>query len=340
MGFWAGDPFEILNRVAEEIEYFESYWRGLPDNRGTNNLAWALKTPGRFFSLAHELATAFFLGARPGVKVEPYFLDPKASKGKPDILVHTPDRSFAVQCKSHDPTSARQLPFDLWQYFAGVFQRLVEDSGRNLHFTMNLQQRLAEKQIKQISRQIARLIRSGLTIPHPWQAKHGEYQLVDLGETPTTRELLGVRRSIFLSNDPLYDELIPVPSWMPGKYRFASLSVGGRRGADVTKVISKTVTAATRSAKASQPLVISVHLYQDIDFMEFPNRPMVKEHLLPWSEQFFQDHPEVAMIHLSSNHEVYNFRDAGGFIGMKHARQSWVMESPVWAHSDLESLGI
>ena len=39
MGFWAGHPREILNRLTEEIRYFEDYWRDLPNSRGTRNLA-------------------------------------------------------------------------------------------------------------------------------------------------------------------------------------------------------------------------------------------------------------------------------------------------------------
>ena len=76
MGFWVGHPKDILDRMTEELQHFEAYWREIPGDRGKSNLSWALKKPQRFFSLAHELAAAFFLGARSGVRVEPHFLDP------------------------------------------------------------------------------------------------------------------------------------------------------------------------------------------------------------------------------------------------------------------------
>ena len=340
MGFWGGDPTEILKRLAEEIQHFEKFWRALPDNRGTKNLVWALESPQRFFSLAHELATAFFFGARPGVEVEPFFLDPRAEKGKPDIVAHTSDRSFAIQCKSQDPTAARQLPYDLWQYIAGVFHRLVADSGRSIHFSMGLDGDLGAKQVRQLVKKIARLIPAGLVTPYPWRSKYGEFQLVNLEEVTTSTALLRLRRSTYLHRHPLYDELVRIPSLLHDESRCASFCVGGHRGDDVTAVISKAVTAATASARTSDPLIVAVHLYHEIDFREFPERPMVKEHLIPWSEKFFAVHPELAMIYLSSNYEVYNFREVGDQIGVRHARAGWVMESPDWDHTDVAALGI
>lgn len=106
MGFWGGHPGEVLDRLTEEIQYFESFWRNLPDGRGPRNLVWALTWPQRFFSLAHELATAFSFGSRDGVRVEPLFLDPQASPGKPDFLAHTADRSLPF---NENPTT-RRLP--------------------------------------------------------------------------------------------------------------------------------------------------------------------------------------------------------------------------------------
>ena len=76
MGFWAGHPTEVLDRLTEEVRYFESFWRDLPAGRGTRNLVWAITRPQRFFSLAHELTTAFFFASRDGVRVEPLIPEP------------------------------------------------------------------------------------------------------------------------------------------------------------------------------------------------------------------------------------------------------------------------
>ena len=340
MGFWAGHPKEILNRLTEEIRYFEEYWRDLPGDRGTKNLVWALTRPQRFFSLAHELYTAFFFEARDRVSVEPFFLDPQSSAGKPDILAHTPDRSFAIQCKSQDPTSARSFPYDLWQYFAGVFHRVVQDSGRSIHFNVNLDGRMDEKQVRKVAKRVSGLVRKGLSTPYPWRSKLGKFQLVDLGEFPRVEDLLRLRMSTFSEDDPFYDELVRLPSLVPGRFRCASLSVAGGRGNDVTEVIRKAVTSATKAAKADEPMIIAVHLYHEIDFAEFPDRPLVQERLIPWSNQFFADNPQLAIILLSSNFEAYRLRPVGSAVGIKHGRVGWVMESPIWDHADVEALGI
>ena len=66
MGFWAGHPGEVLDRLTEELRHFERFWLEIPGDRGKSNLAWDLKKPQRFSSLALELATAFFLDSLSG----------------------------------------------------------------------------------------------------------------------------------------------------------------------------------------------------------------------------------------------------------------------------------
>ena len=340
MGFWAGHPKEVLDRLTEEIKYFENYWRDLPDGTGTRNLVWALTRPQRFFSLAHELATAFFFASRDGVRVEPLFLDPQSTAGKPDFLAHTAGRSFAVQCKSHDPTAARQFPYDLWQYFAGVFHRAVHDSGRSVHFGLNLKGKMNEKQVRKIARRASGLVRNGLSTPYPWQNSVGEFQLVDLGEFARPEQLARLRLEAFSARDPFYDEMVRLHSMVPGRFRYASLTVTGRRGEDVTEVIRRAVTSATKSGATSNPQIVAVHLYHEIDFATFSERPLVRDQLLPWSNQFFADNPQLAMIFLSSNFESYLLRAVGDGVGIRHGRNGWVMESPVWDHDQVAALGI
>ena len=340
MGFWAGDPGEVLDRLTEEIRYFEEYWRDLPDNRGTKNLVWALTSPQRFFSLAHELSTAFFFAHREDVRVDPLFLDPASSAGKPDFLANTPERSFAVQCKSQDPTAARQFPYDLWQYLAGVFHRVVQDSGRSIHFGVHLKGKMDEKQVRKIARRVSTLVRRGLSTPYPWRSKVGEFKLTELGEFPRAELIARLRLEAFSAREPAYDEMVRIPTMLDGRFRYASLTVTGGRGEDVTDVIIKAVTSATKSAETSDPLVVAVLLYHQTDFSEFPERPLVREQLLPWSDRFFADNPQLAMIFLSSNFESYFLRPVGNMVGMRHGRNGWVMESPAWDHKDVAALGI
>ena len=340
MGFWAGHPKEVLDRLTEEIQHFESYWRDLPDGTGTRNLAWALKRPQRFFSLAHELATAFFFASRDGVWVEPLFLDPQSTAGKPDFLAHTAGGSFAVQCKSHDPTAARQFPYDLWRYFAGVFHRAVHDSGRSVHLGLNLKGKMNEKQVRKIAKRVYGLASNGLSSPYPWRNSVGEFQLVELGEFAKPEQLVRLRLDAFSERDPLYDEVVRLPTTVPGQYRCASLTVAGGRGEDVTEVIRRAVTSATKSRVTSNPLIVAVHLYHEIDFATFSERPLVRDRLLPWSNQFFADNPQLAMIFVSSNFESYLLRAVGDGVGIRHGRNGWVLESPVWDHDQVAALGI
>ena len=341
MGCWAGHPREVLGRLAEEIHHFEGYWKELPEERGKTNLVWALRTPHRFFSLAHELATAFFFDAREGVWVEPLFFDPRASSGKPDILAHTPKRDFAIQCKSQDPTSARHFPYDLWQYFAGVFHRVVHNSGRSIHFSALLKGRLDEKQIRRLARRVSSLVRKGLSTPFPWESSLGSFQLTDMGEFPRAQRLARLRLSAFSQAEPFYDEIIPLPSLVAGRSRCASLSVAGGKGEDVTEFVRRATTSATKAASADESLIVAVHLYHEIDFSEFLDRPLVQSNLMPWSNKYFADNPHLAVIFLSSNFERYDLRLVESeSIGIQHGRVGWVMESPVWDHALVEPLGI
>ena len=342
MGYWTGHPTEILDRLTRHIRRFEAFWRNLPPDRGIKNLAWALKSRRRFFSLSHELAVAAFIEDYADGKTEPLFLDSRSSAGEPDIVVATSDRTFAIQCKSQDPTKARQLPFDLWQFLAGVVHRMVQDSGRSLHLEMTLKGRLSESEVREIAGSIAGLIRKGVVTPRPWQSPLGEFQLVDLGDGLPSSHLEEVVGSVRSRNHPLYAEAVELPSSTLVGRRVSSIYVtgAGRRGHDVTDVIRKQVTSATKVAQSDRPLVVAVHLYHDIDFRNFPERPLVQQRLIPWSDKFFSANPQLAMIYLSSNFEVYRLRGSDDDLGVKHARSGWVMESPIWDHRDVEALGI
>ena len=272
--------------------------------------------------------------------VEPLFLDPQSSTGQPDFLAHTAEQRFAVQCKSHDPTAARQFPYDLWQYLAGVFHRVVQDSGRSIHFSVNINGRMGGSEVQKIAERVSALARAGLSTPYPWRSEVGEFQLVELGVIPEAKELAQLRLEAFSSGVPLYDEMVPLPSKVGGRSRCASLTVVGRSGGDITEFVRKTVVSATESAATPDPLIIAIHLYQAIDFAEFPERPLVRHCLLPWSNEFFENHPQLAMIYLSSNFESSLLRPVGDMVGMRHGRAGWVMESPLWDHSSLAALGI
>lgn len=333
---------EILERLVEEIQFFENDWAAIPDQRGVTQLRWALTDPQRFFSISHELATAFFMAKRPGVTVEPWFLDPQSSRGAPDFIARTATGDFAVQCKSEDPTRRGQLSYDAFQYFAGAFQRMVEDSGKSYHLSIQLKKRLDQRRLDRILTRASRMVRRGVVTPAPWRTADTVLELLEIGAGRGAFSLDAVRRRVLgQPGAPLYQELAPRGLGGPvAARRLSSLFVSGERGRELHWVIGAAVESSVKRAATDLSLIVAVHLYQEIDFREYPSRPVLKNDFLPWTDQFFTAHRNLAMIFVSSNYELYLTRDLGDESGVKHARAGWVLESPVWDHADVAGLGI
>jgi len=343
-GSWGGVPSEVLNRLIEEIEKFKEYWEKLPRKRGTDNLKWALSNPQRFFSLVHELAIAFQFASKPGLQVVPLFHDPQSTPGKPDIIVQTPKMEFAVQCKSEDPSQAMQLPYDIFQYFAGMYQRLVEDSNNSYNLTLCLKKKIDIGHIYKIRNKLVTLIKGNIAAPYPWSTTYCDFELTEIGNRLGAQSVDQIMRRVRnQSGDLLYNEFIPILDGLVsiGNRRAANLLIFGRRGKELGQVIRLAVSKSVKEAKTSLPLIIAVHLYQDIDLEEFWNRPSTQQHLKPWTGLFFKENPQIAMIFLSSNHELYlTSLVSDSQIGLKYARKGFAIESPEWAHKDVEDLGI
>jgi len=78
-----------------------------------------------------------------------------------------------------------------------------------------------------------------------------------------------------------------------------------------------------------------------MDFQEYWSRPTIKQQFIPWIDNFFREYPNVAMIFLSSNNELYLIRGVeDNQVALKHGRQGFVIESPIWDHREVEELGI
>ena len=343
-GSWGGVPEEVLNRLTEELERFRSYWEKLPEERGINNLRFMLTTPQRYFSMVHEMATAFQFSARPSVQVEPLFLDSQAERGKPDIMVRTPQREFAVQCKSEDPSRAKQLPYDLFQYFAGIYQRLVEDSGKSYSLTLQLKKKIDMEELNGIRNRIKGLIRNRLTVPYAWKTPCADIELSEIGSEMGAQTVEQLRRqALGIKSDPLYHEFVPVGDDSPlGLNRRGSiLFIFGRRSNELYEAIRSAVGRSVAEASTKLPLIVAVHVYQDVDLSEFWNRQTTQQWFRPWTDQFFKQNPNVAMIFLSSNYELYLPRRVNDTqAAVKYVRKGFVLESPEWDHRDLEQLGI
>ena len=197
------------------------------------------------------------------------------------------------------------------------------------------------KQVTKLAKRVSSLVRKGVSTPYPLKANTASFQLTDMGEFPRMEDLMRLKYSAFMQAGPVYDELVPLSSLVEGRSRCASLSVAGRRGDDVTEFVRKAVTSATKAAGTVDPLIVAVHLYHEIDLTEFSDRPLVQSNLIPWSNRYFADNPQLALVLLSSNFERYGLRLVGDDkVGIGHGWVGWVMESPVWDHADVEALGI
>ncbi len=335
MGTWEGQPKEIWNRLTEELEEFRPYW----DDGGirSNNLSWALREPQRFYSLSHELSLAFFFAKRQGVSVDPLFLDPGSPKGSPDIVLDTESGGFAVQCKSEDPTQKGSLTYDQFQFLTGVYQRLVEDSGKSYHLSLRItKDRFEIKDTYALRTRLRQILSKGITTPSPMKGPGYELELCEVGEGPgMVAPARLMSRVIMLGGEPLYTEGASL-----GRSRQSSLFISGKRGKEVYMFIESAMTHAVRHAVTDLPLLIAVHLYQDIAFDEFSQRLSTREKLLPWTDLFFERNRTVPMILVSSNHERYSVLDLGPNVALKHGRNMWVVESPNWDHKDVEVLGV
>jgi hypothetical protein len=343
-GFWGGRPEEVLDRIGEEINHFQNFWESLPDNRGIEHLQWALTKPQRFFSFCHELTTSYFLASKPDVYVEPLFFNPVSAKGTPDFIVKIPHREFAVQCKSEDPSAATQMPYELFQYFAGIFHRLVEDSGRSFHLSLILKKKMDLDQINIIRNRVDKLIKREVTIPYPWSTPYCDLELDEIRNMSARFDIDRIFSRIKRrSNDPLYQEFVQIEdnTALRSKRRAASLLILGKRGEETYQVIQSAIKRSVKDASLTLPLIIAVHLYQDIEWNEFWNRPSMQQQFKPWTDKFFKENPGVAMIYLSSNHEIYLKRSVNdNQVAIKHSRQGFVIESPEWDYNDVKDLGI
>jgi len=236
------------------------------------------------------------------------------------------------------------MPYDLFQYFAGIFQRLVEDSSRSYHLSLYLKKNIGIEYVNRIRNRAERMIKGGITTPYPWNTAYCDFELSEIGRSIGQLTLDQIRRRVHSQpGDPLYEEFVGIErdNLIPRGRRLSSLYISGRRGKELDYFISTAVTKSIAEANTTLPIIAAVHLYQEIDFREYQNRSSYKERLLPWTNSFFKEHPNVAMILLSSNRELYLPRTIEDEkIAVRHMRQGFVMESPEWDHNEVEELGI
>lgn len=70
-----------------------------------------------------------------------------------------------------------------------------------------------------------------------------------------------------------------------------------------------------------------------IDLAEFSERPLVQNNLIPWSDQYFADNPQLALVFVSSNSEKYGLGQVDDDkVGIGHGR--------VWVGAGESDLGL
>ena len=307
MGVWRGDPSRILGRLLGAIMEFIDFWDSLPDGRGRKQLRNMLRNAGRFFGFLHEVRLASHIKLS-GYHVEPLFFDPASKRGEPDLIVHDGLRRFDVQCKAMNPSASSEFPYDLFQYFAGAYARLIQDSRRSYSLYLNLKQRVDADGVRRLLSDVSKLIRSGVILGGVYQKPAWDIYLVEYGlgqgteSARTAWQLSGVSQG-----EPLYFEVAEVGPDIghPGLTQIATCYVFGQKRRGLEEFVFKTANEAAQAHRGDRPLIISLAVYQDTDMGAYLNGPRVGEIYREWLDRFFEAHRGTAMLMISSNYTRY-----------------------------------
>lgn len=328
-GVWRGNPSGILGRLLAAIVEFRDYWEQLPEGRGRGHLREALRHPWRLFGIRHELRLATHMKGA-GCRAEPHFLNPVSEKGDADIVVDDGQRTYDVQCKARNPSVATNMPYDVYHYFAGAWARLVKDSERSYHLFLDVKRRTDQTGVNRLLDTIQSLLGSEVTVSGRLETDDWGIELMEMGYGPgqvtpkTLREMALLRADKSLYTDM---ELLRPASMLHSSPHVVSCHITGDRRHGMEHYVYSAAELAAKSHSGSNPLIVSVNLYQEADMSAYMNGPSVKAGYETWRERFFSRYPRVAMLILSSNYERY--LPLGGpraALGTKYL----LVESPHW----------
>lgn len=337
-GVWRGDPTGILFRLLAAIDEFRDYWDHLPEGRGRGRLRYTLRHPWSFFGIRHEMRLATHIKGS-GYHVEPLFFDPTAEKGGADIMVKDGDRTYDVQCKARNPSVATSMPYEVFQFFAGSWARMVADSGRSYFLFLHVKQKMDLAGARRLLDTIRTLIHTKLTIPERLESTDWSIQLEEMGYGPgmvSPEELRA--KSISRAEESLYieSELIKPASALSESPHIAGCHITGSRRHGLEHYVFSTAERAAKAHSGKNPLIVSVNLYQKVDMSNYMNGPSVYPLYEAWIEKFFSKYLGVALLILSANYDRYLLVDGiGAALGTKY----FIVESQHWENV-LPHLGI
>lgn len=337
-GVWRGDPAGILFRLLAAIDEFRDYWDHLPEGRGRGRLRDTLRHPWSFFGIRHEIRLATHIKGS-GYHVEPLFFDPTAEKGGADIVVKDGGRTYDVQCKARNPSVATTMPYEVFQFFAGSWARLVVDSGRSYFLFLHLKQKLDVVGARRLLDKIRMLIHIKLTIPARLESDDWDIKLEEMGygRGKVTLEELKTK-TISEAEESLYMEyeLIERASGLSNSPQVVGCHITGSREHGLEHYVFTTAERAARAHSGKNPLIVSINLYQEVDMSKYMNGPKIGPAYQSWSEKFFWRYPHVALLILSANYDQYLLVDG---VGAALATKYLIVESQHWENI-LPRLGI
>ncbi len=309
-GMWQGDPSGILYRLVAAIAEFQGYWQNLPNNLGLRNLRDKLYSPKRFYGFRHEIALATHL-MHWGYDIEPCFFNPNVKKGSADIIVKDGDNTYDVQCKARNPSAAYALPYEVFLYFAGRWARLVFDLGVSFSLFLKLKKRVNCPRIDQLLDSVAPLLSVKSTAPRKTRNDFWDAEVLEIGygtEQTSPESLTDLTLS--RSGAILYSDMELL---RPGTESIPPLISDCRIvGSDQGVIEDHIFTTADKAASAhtgTNPLIISVNLYHEVDIFEYLNSPKVAPQYYSWCRRFFSRYPRVALLLLSTGYDRYFQRD-------------------------------
>lgn len=315
-GYWYGDPIHMLRQLAASIFMFEDYWSQLPNGIGESNIRYRLSNADFFSGFLFELMVAVDckLYEYKDYNIEPLFFDPRAVVGSPDIVVRKAGNALTFQCKTRNPVSALDMPFEVCQYIFGYFYRLMQDSGHSYILRLRLKHRIQPDQINGILRLLETAVRCGLEIQR--QSKESSYD-VELLRVEVPTDGLTLTEINNLRNREKANIFLETGCFNPYEKNATAFSgitvcsISGRQHESLEKSIIDIVSQAARDAIGTNPLVIAVHLYKCVEWEEFLGNQSNRDRLEQSLDSLFEVYPRIKYVNVSSNMQEYDLLPSG-----------------------------
>lgn len=311
LGYWYGDPVHYLRHLATSIFMFEDFWSKLPGHNGSSNIRFKLSEPGQFNGFVFELLVAVDskLSKYKEYDIEPRFFDPTPIKGGPDIVLRKGTQQIAIQCKTRSPSSATNMPFDLFQYLFGRFYRIVQDSGYSYKLSLNLKRKLAINDIEELLRLLNSAVMVGLEIPSHSVNSNYDIRLSKLNVPISGLSLSEVKGLLERDSANLCTEIgafNPFGKKATAFNRIAICSVSTINYKSPEEYFVDSVAEAAQEAHVSTPLVLAIHFYGSVDLERYIRNSTDANRLRRRLDNILRKYPRIKYVYLSSDKQKYS----------------------------------